>query len=69
MKTALIILENLTQANKAKEQLTKMKISATVEKTTDKNGSCAYGIRVSENPERVCRLLSVVNIKCKAIKN
>lgn len=68
MKSSLIVLENLTQANKAKSHLAGLKIEASVEKITENKGGCGYGIRVYGDSDRICRLLSVVNINCKAIK-
>ncbi len=63
----LIILESSTAANKAKSYLRSLQINAAVEKSSSKGGSCAYGIRTSEDPEKVCRLLSVINLKCREI--
>lgn len=66
-KNALIILESFTAANKARNYLRSLKIKATVEKSSTKGGGCSYGIKVSDEPEKVCRLLSVANIKCLKI--
>lgn len=67
MNTFLIILDSYTEAKRASRYLNSIKIRAQVEKSTI-GGSCAYGIRVTEAPERVCRLLSAVNIRCGKIK-
>ena len=63
---AVILLKSLTEANKAKKQLTAYNIKSSVEKITAKRGGCSYGIKIhgSTDPEKVCRLLGTVNIKC-----
>lgn len=67
MKSYFINLSSLTEANRAARYLTSIKINAEVEKTAS-GGGCGYGIRVYEKPERVCRLLSAINIRCGKIK-
>lgn len=66
-ESGFIILESSTAANKAKNYLRSLKINAAVEKSSGNGGSCAYGIRTGEDPENVCRLLSVINLKCLEI--
>ncbi|MBO5378144.1 MAG: hypothetical protein J6A41_07135 [Ruminiclostridium sp.] len=68
MKSYFINLASYTEANRAARYLRSIKINAEVEKGAS-GGGCSYGIRVYENPERVCRLLSAVNIRCGKIKN
>ncbi|MDR2557941.1 MAG: hypothetical protein LBC86_00115 [Oscillospiraceae bacterium] len=65
---ALIVLKSMTEAGKARYHLEKFKISAIVEKTTLAGGGCGYGVRVREEPGRVCRQLSLVNIECVEIR-
>ena len=73
MRTALIILKSMTEAGKARYQLEKFRINAVVEKVTlnasgVSTGGCAYGVRVKEDPDKVCRLLGLVNIECVEIR-
>ena len=63
MKSYFIYLSSYTEAKRAARYLTSIKINADVEKTVS-GGGCGYGIRVYEKPERVCRLLSAINIRC-----
>lgn len=64
--SAFIVLESFTEANKAKNYLKGLKINCEVEKTTI-SGGCAYGIRVHDNPDRICRQLQMNGINCKKI--
>ncbi len=66
MKSALIMLNSYTEAVRASRYLSSIKIHAVTEKSTSRGG-CSYGIRVEEPPEKVCRLLSAVNIRCGKI--
>ncbi len=66
MKSSLIMLNSYTDAMRASRYLSSIKIRADVEKSTS-GGSCAYGIRVYEQPEKVCRLLSAANVRCGRI--
>lgn len=66
MKSRLIMLDSYTEARRAARYLASIKIQADVEKSTSRGG-CAYGIRVYEQPEKVCRLLSAVNVRCGRI--
>lgn len=66
MKSYLIMVESYTEAKRAARYLSSIKIHADVEKSTSRGG-CAYGIRVYEQPERVCRLLSAINVRCGKI--
>lgn len=68
MKSALLILKSVTEANKARYHLERLKIKSVVEKITVKKGGCSYGIKVYDDPEKICRLLSVVNIYCQEIR-
>ena len=68
MKSYFINLTSYTEARRASRYLSSIKIQAEVEKIVS-GGGCGYGIRVFEPPERVCRLLSTVNIKCGKIKS
>ena len=67
MKSYFITLASYTEARRAARYLTAIKINAEVEKSVS-GGGCGYGIRVYEPPERVCRLLSAINIRCGKIK-
>ncbi len=66
MRSTLIMLNSYTEAVRASRYLSSIKIHADVEKSTSRGG-CAYGIRVYEQPEKVCRLLSAINIRCGRI--
>lgn len=66
MKSAFIKLESYTQANKARRYLSSIRIDSTVEKISDSKG-CSFGIRVNGDAEKICRLLSNVNIACLKI--
>ena len=68
MKSALIVVKSMTEAGKARFHLGKFKIDAVIEKITTGNGSCGYGVRVKEEPDKVCRLLGLVNIDCVEIR-
>jgi hypothetical protein len=60
----LIALKSITEANKAKRQLSNYRIKCAIEKISTRRGGCGYGIRVAEDYKRVCRLLSIVDIEC-----
>jgi len=62
--SSVIILKSITEANKAKRQLSNYKIRANAEKIHINKSGCTYGIRVYEDVEKVCRLLATVNIIC-----
>ncbi len=66
MKSTLIMLNSYTEAMRAARYLSSIKIHAVTEKRTSRGG-CSYGIRVTEPPEKVCRLLSAINIRCGQI--
>lgn len=66
MKGSLLMLDSYTVCRRAVKYLASFRIKATVEKSIQKGG-CAYGIRVWESPENVCRLLSGAGIECKRI--
>lgn len=66
MADSLLILDSMTAAQRAVKYLSSLKINASVEKSTSKGG-CAYGIRVYQSPEKVCRLLSAAGIECRKI--
>lgn len=66
MKSSLILLDSYTEARRAARYLASIKIHADVEKSTS-GGSCAYGVRVNEPAEKVCRLLSSAGIRCGRI--
>jgi len=75
LKTALIVLKSMTEAGKARHHLEKFKINAVIEKITLNTrgrksavGGCGYGVRVKEDPDKVCRLLGLVNIDCLEIR-
>ena len=68
MKTALIVLKSMTEAGKARYHLEKFKISSVIEKLTLVTGGCGYGVRVKEDPDKVCRLLGLVHIECVEIR-
>ena len=67
MKSAptLITLKSNTEANKAKQQLANYHIKSTVEKVTTARKGCCYAISVHGDPEKICRLLSLVDIECQ----
>jgi hypothetical protein len=67
MNSSIIILKSITEANKAKQQLGNYRIKSTIEKVTVQRGGCGYGIRVYADPEKLCRLLSIVDIECGEI--
>jgi hypothetical protein len=52
----------MTEAGKARHHLGKFKIEAIIEKITLNAGGCGYGVRVREDPDKVCRLLGLANI-------
>jgi len=66
MKSYFITLDSYTEARRAARYLSSIKIHADVEKSTSRGG-CYHGIRVYEKPERVCRLLSAINVRCGKI--
>lgn len=66
MKSSMIMLNSHTDAMRAARYLSSIKIRADVEKNTSRGG-CVFGIRVYEKPEKVCRLLSAINIRCGKI--
>jgi len=68
MKSYFINITSYTEAKRAAKYLMSLKINAEVEKTVS-GGGCGYGIRVYEKPERVCRLLSAINIRCGKIQS
>ncbi len=66
MKTSLLILDSMTAAQRAVRYLSSLKINASIGKSTSKGG-CAFGVRVYDSPEKVCRLLSAAGIECRKI--
>ena len=68
MKSSLLVMASMTEANKAKYHLNQLKINSAVEKISSPRDGCSYGIRIRGDSERVCRLLSVVNITCLEIR-
>lgn len=68
LNSVLLMMKSMTDANKAKYHLNRMNIRSAVEKVTDPRTGCAYGIRISDDPEKVCRLLGTVNIECVEIR-
>lgn len=66
MKSSMIAMSSHTDAMRASRYLSSIKIHADIEKSTT-GGGCVYGIRVYEQPEKICRLLSAVNIRCGKI--
>lgn len=71
MKASLIILNTMTQCIKAQKYLIGLGIKASVERITGINTKtgCGYGVRVYENPDKVCRLLVNIGINCTEIFN
>lgn len=63
-----IVLQSSTAAEKAKRLLGGYKISSSVGKITSEKG-CRFGIYVSGNPDKACRLLSLNGISCTEIRN
>jgi len=64
MKSAIIILKSNTEAHKAKNLLTGGKIKCAVEKASSKRGVCGYGVRIFDDPKKICRILENGGIKC-----
>jgi hypothetical protein len=64
--TSVIIMKSITEANKAKRQLSNYKINSSIEKV-QRRGGCRYGIRIRGDTGKICRLLSTVNIYCDEI--
>jgi hypothetical protein len=67
MNSSVIILKSITEANKAKRQLLSYRIKCVVEKVHARQRGCVYGIRINDDPYKICRLLSVVNVHCGEI--
>lgn len=65
----IIVLTNMTQANKAQSYLNKMRIGNRIERIKLANSGCGYGLRVYENPHDICQILSSINISYKHILN
>lgn len=65
----IIVLTNMTQANKAQSYLNRMRIKNRIERIKLANRSCGYGLRVYENPQNICQMLSSININCIEILN
>ncbi len=63
-----IVLQSSTAAQKAKRLLGGYKISSSVGKISTKKG-CRFGIYVSDNPDKACRLLSLNGMNCIEIRN
>ncbi len=63
----IIVLSNMTQASKAQFYLNRMRIKNRIERIKSPNKSCGYGLRVYEDPYRICDILSDINIKCISI--
>jgi hypothetical protein len=63
--SSVIILKTITEANKAKRQLSNYRIRCAVEKIHARRTGCVYGIRVYDDPAKICRLLETVNIICE----
>jgi hypothetical protein len=57
----------MTEAGKARHHLEKFKIEAIVEKVTLRTGGCGYGVRIKDDPDKVCRILGLINIECVEI--
>jgi len=62
LKSALIVLKSMTEAAKARYHLEKFKIEAIVEKVSMAGGGCGYGIRIKDDPDKVCRMLGLISI-------
>jgi hypothetical protein len=58
----------MTEAGKARYHLEKFKINTVIEKVTMTAGGCGYGVRVKDDPDKVCRLLGLVHIECVEIR-
>ena len=65
----IIILTNMTQANKAQFYLNRMRIKNRIERVKSAGKSCSFGLRVYDDPYRVCQVLSNINVKCMEIKS
>jgi hypothetical protein len=68
MKSSLILLKSMTEANKAKYLLDRLKIPSAVEKSIFKRGGCAFGVRVSVPVDKVCAVLKENGINCLEVK-
>ena len=68
MNSSVIIMESVTEANKAKRQLLSHGFNVSVEKVSGRRGDCSYAIRVfGSEPNKICRLLSTINVRCGEI--
>lgn len=63
----IIVLTSMTQANKAQSHLNKMRIQSRIERIKLYNRGCGYGLRVYENPDKICEILFRINIDCMEI--
>ncbi|MCL2633689.1 MAG: hypothetical protein FWD34_04150 [Oscillospiraceae bacterium] len=66
-KSSIIILNSVTEANKARRELSNYKIKCSVEKVTVKRGGCGFGIRVTDDPDKICRYLELIDIECSEV--
>jgi len=65
--SSVILLKSNTEANKAKRQLSNYRIKSTIEKVHSRRGGCCYGLRVYDDTDRICRLLSIVDVYCDEV--
>lgn len=61
--TSIIILKSQTQAEKGRSYLSRMKIKCSITKITSKSG-CVHGLKIWDNPQKICRLLALQNLEC-----
>lgn len=64
MKSELIRMKSVTQANRAQLFLAQRRIKASVERITSPQGGCGFGIRVNGDTAKICAMLAEINIKC-----
>jgi hypothetical protein len=71
--SSVILLKSITEAHKAKRQLSNYRIKSSVEKIQrsepmrGRQGGCCYGIRIYSDPKKICRLLETVNVHCEEV--
>ncbi|MGN0661492.1 MAG: hypothetical protein ACI4JX_07190 [Oscillospiraceae bacterium] len=69
MKTWLIEFESSTDTIKAQRILSKNKFKVTTEKINKgSRGGCTSGLRVTQSPELLCKILAKNGVFCKSVK-
>lgn len=62
MNSYFFAARSMTQAVTARNYLESVNIRSKIEKSSAKNGGCAYGVRVYGDAERAKRLLSAIGM-------